>query len=105
MESVELRQAPFALWIQDLSIQDPYYILPVLMGLSMFFMQKLSPQAFTDPMQQRVMQIMPILMTGFFLFFPAGLVLYWVVNNCLSMLQQWYITRTVENEASQKKSG
>lgn len=96
MESVELRQAPFMLWIQDLSAKDPYYLLPLLMGVSMYLMQKLSPTPLTDPVQQRVMQIMPVLMTGFFIFFPAGLVLYWVVNNTLSIIQQKFITDSIE---------
>ena len=95
LESVELRQAPFALWIQDLSAKDPLFVLPLLMGLSMWFQQKLSP-APMDPVQARVMQLMPIMMTAFFAFFPAGLVLYWVVNNVLSIAQQWYITRQIE---------
>lgn len=102
MESVELRQAPFFLWIEDLSIQDPYYVLPLLMGASMYLMQKLSPQAFTDPVQQKVMQLMPVLMTAFFVFFPAGLVLYWVVNNCLSIAQQWWVTKQVEAQSDSK---
>lgn len=95
LESVELRQAPFVLWIQDLSSKDPLFVLPVLMGLSMWFQQRLNPTPM-DPMQARVMQLMPIMMTGFFAFFPAGLVLYWVVNNVLSIAQQWYITRQIE---------
>lgn len=95
LESVELRQAPFLLWIQDLSSKDPFFVLPLLMGLSMWFQQRLNP-APMDPMQARVMQLMPIIMTGFFAFFPAGLVLYWVVNNVVSIAQQWYITRQIE---------
>jgi YidC/Oxa1 family membrane protein insertase len=96
MESVELRQAPFFGWIQDLASKDPYYLLPLLMGLSMYLMQKMSPSPVTDPMQQRVMQLMPVLMTGFFIFFPSGLVLYWVVNNSLSIVQQHLITKSME---------
>lgn len=99
LESVELRQASFVLWIDDLSSKDPYFVLPLVMGLSMWFQQRLNP-APLDPMQQRVMQIMPIAMTGFFAFFPAGLVLYWVVNNVLSIAQQWYVTRQIEARAS-----
>lgn len=90
--SVELRQAPFILWIKDLSMPDPYYVLPILMGLSMFIQQKLSPPP-PDPTQAKVMMLMPLVLTLFFLNFPAGLVLYWVVNNTLSILQQTYITR------------
>ncbi|MEE4203242.1 MAG: membrane protein insertase YidC [Halieaceae bacterium] len=95
MESVELRQAPFALWIEDLSVMDPYFVLPILMGASMFFMQKLNPPP-PDPMQAKLMQWLPVVFTFFFLWFPAGLVLYWVVNNLLSMTQQYVITRRIE---------
>ena len=95
MESVELRQAPFILWIDDLSVMDPYFVLPVLMGASMWFMQKLNPPP-PDPMQAKIMQWLPIVFTFFFLWFPAGLVLYWVVNNLLSMAQQYVITRQIE---------
>ncbi|KAB7624227.1 membrane protein insertase YidC [Alkalilimnicola sp. S0819] len=95
MESVELRHAPFMLWIQDLSAQDPYYVLPILMGISMLVQQRLNP-APLDPIQQKVMMFLPIIFTVFFLFFPAGLVLYWVTNNTLSIAQQAIITRRVE---------
>lgn len=81
MGSVELRQAPFALWIHDLSAQDPYYILPILMGVTMFFIQKMSPTTVTDPMQQKIMTFMPVIFTVFFLWFPSGLVLYYIVSN------------------------
>ncbi|WP_319558274.1 membrane protein insertase YidC [Thiomicrorhabdus sp.] len=94
--SVEMRQAPFMLWIQDLSAQDPYYILPVVMGITMFIQQKLNPSAMMDEMQQKVMKLLPFIFTFFFLWFPAGLVLYWVVNNILSVAQQWYITKKIE---------
>ena len=99
MESVELRQAPFALWIKDLAVMDPYFVLPLMMGASMFFMQKLNPPP-PDPMQAKLMQWLPVVFTFFFLWFPAGLVLYWVVNNLLSMAQQYYITRQIERETS-----
>ena len=95
MESVELRQAPWILWIQDLSIKDPYFILPLIMGVSMFVQQKLNP-APPDPMQAKMMQMLPIVFTFFFAFFPAGLVLYWVVNNLLSIAQQYVITKKIE---------
>ncbi len=98
METVELRQAPFILWIQDLSVKDPLFILPLLMGASMFFQQKLNP-APPDPIQAKMMQMLPIIFTGLFAFFPAGLVLYWFVNNIASIAQQWYITRQIENES------
>ena len=99
MESVELRHAPFMLWIEDLSVMDPYFVLPLLMGASMYFMQKLNPPP-PDPMQAKIMQWMPVMFTFFFLWFPAGLVLYWVVNNLLSMAQQYVITRKIEAEAA-----
>lgn len=98
MESVELRQAPFMFWLQDLSIKDPYFILPLIMGASMFVQMQLNPTP-PDPMQAKVMKLMPVIFTVFFLFFPAGLVLYWVVNNLLSIAQQYYITKQIENEA------
>jgi len=97
IEAVELRQAPWALWIQDLSIKDPFFILPVIMGVSMFVQQKLNPPQ-PDPMMQKMMMAMPFVFTIFFAFFASGLVLYWVVNNLLSISQQWYITRSIENE-------
>lgn len=99
LASVELRFAPFALWIEDLSSPDPYYVLPVIMGISMFIQSKLSPQA-TDPIQAKVMQIMPFAFSVFFFFFPAGLVLYSLVNNVLSIAQQWQITRMIEGAAA-----
>src|SRR5690554_790816 len=95
MESVELRHAPFMLWINDLSAMDPYFVLPVVMGLSMFVQQKLNPPP-PDPMQAKIMQWLPLIFTFFFLFFPAGLVLYWVVNNTLSIIQQYIITKQIE---------
>lgn len=95
METVELRQAPFLLWIDDLSIKDPYYVLPLLMGLSMWIQQRLNPTP-VDPVQEKVLKLFPFIFTIFFLWFPAGLVLYWVINNSLSILQQWYITRKIE---------
>ncbi len=93
-ESVELRQAPFYLWIHDMSQMDPYFVLPLLMGASMYFTQLLNPPP-PDPTQAKVMKMMPIMFTVLFLFFPSGLVLYWLVNNLLSMGQQWYITRQI----------
>ncbi len=95
LENVELRQATF-LWIKDLSAMDPYYILPILMGASMLIQQKLNP-APTDPMQAKVMMVLPLVFSVFFAFFPAGLVLYWVVNNILSIAQQWVITKRIES--------
>jgi YidC/Oxa1 family membrane protein insertase len=92
VESIELRQADFILWIHDLTAMDPYFVLPVLFGISMWFQQKLNP-APQDPAQATMMKVLPLIFTVFFAFFPAGLVLYWVVNNALSIAQQWYITR------------
>ncbi len=104
LESVEMRQAPFALWITDLSTRDPYFILPLIMGAAMFMQQKLNP-APADPVQAKVMQIMPVMFTGFFAFFPSGLVLYWVTNTLLSIAQQWKINTVVEAEAKAPKGG
>jgi len=98
VESVQLRQAPFMLWIQDMAIPDPYYVLPLIMGVTMFVQQKLSP-APPDPIQAKVMMALPIVFTFMFLWFPAGLVLYWVVNNMLSIAQQYVITKRVESGA------
>lgn len=101
LESVELRQAPFLLWIDDLSAMDPYFILPLLMGASTYLMQALNPQV-GDPMQIKIMKMMPIMFTVLFLFFPAGLVLYWLVNNLLSIAQQTFVYRQVEKEQASK---
>ncbi len=100
MESIELRHAPFIGWINDLSAMDPYFILPLLMGASMFVQQKMQP-APPDPMQAKVMQFLPVIFTFFFLFFPSGLVLYWVVNNLITITQQWYITRKINAKNAQ----
>jgi YidC/Oxa1 family membrane protein insertase len=99
IESVEMRQAPFMLWIDDLSARDPFFVLPLLMGVAMFFQTRMSP-APPDPMQARVMQIMPVIFTGFFFLFPAGLVLYWLTNTALSILQQWRINKVVALESA-----
>ena len=97
LESVELRQADFIFWLNDLSAKDPYFVLPLIMGASMYFQQKLNP-APPDPMQAKVMQMLPIIFTAFFAFFPSGLVLYWVVNNLLSIAQQWKITKSITSK-------
>ena len=103
IESVELRHAPFMLWIHDLAVMDPYFVLPLLMGATMFIQQLLSP-APPDPTQAKIMRMLPIIFTFFFLWFPAGLTLYWVVNNTLSIAQQYVITRQLEKpEASPAK--
>jgi len=101
LESVELRHAPFALWLQDLSVRDPFFILPLLMGATMYLQTRLSPTP-ADPMQAKVMTFMPIMMTVLFLWFPAGLVLYWLTNGLLGILQQWYITRKIDAEYEAK---
>ncbi|MGF1687538.1 membrane protein insertase YidC [Photobacterium japonica] len=103
MESVELRHAPFFGWIHDLSAQDPYYVLPILMGITMFMIQKMSPSTVTDPMQQKIMTFMPVMFTFFFLWFPAGLVLYWLVSNIVTLIQQTLIYRSLEKKGLHTK--
>jgi len=98
LESVEMRQAPFMLWIQDLSAKDPYFILPAIMGVAMYGQFKLNP-APPDPMQAKVFAFMPLVMTVMMAWFPAGLVLYWITNTALSIAQQWNINRVVAAEA------
>jgi len=104
LESIELRQAGFIFWLQDLSTRDPYYVLPLIMGVTMFIQQKLNP-APMDPVQAKVMMILPFVFTVFFAFFPSGLVLYWVANNVLSIIQQWMITRSLERAGLGAKPG
>ena len=103
LESVEMRQAPFMLWISDLSSRDPFFILPLFMGGAMFAQFKLNPTS-PDPMQAKVMQFMPLVMTGMMAWFPSGLVLYWLTNTVLSILQQWRINQVVEHEASKRRN-
>ena len=103
LESVEMRQAPFMGWIQDLSSRDPYFVLPVLMGVAMFGQYKLNPTP-PDPVQAKVFAFMPVIMTFMFMWFPAGLVLYWLTNTVLSIAQQWKINRVVEAEAKKKRA-
>jgi YidC/Oxa1 family membrane protein insertase len=95
LESVDLRQAPFILWIDDLSVKDPFFVLPIIMGVSMLVQQRLNPTP-PDPIQAKVMMALPFVFTFFFAFFPSGLVLYWVVNNILSITQQWIITKRID---------
>jgi YidC/Oxa1 family membrane protein insertase len=102
LESVELRQAPFILWMDNLSEKDPYFILPLIMGVSMFIQQKLNPTP-PDPIQAKMMMALPFVFTIFFAFFPSGLVLYWVVNNLISITQQYIITRRIEAQAEEAK--
>jgi len=97
LSSIELRHAPFIFWIDDLAARDPYFVLPILMGLTMIIQTWLNPTP-PDPVQAKVMKIMPVVFSVFFFFFPAGLVLYWLVNNVLSIAQQWQITRMIERE-------
>jgi YidC/Oxa1 family membrane protein insertase len=103
LESVEMRQAPFLLWINDLSSRDPYFVLPLLMGSAMFAQFKLNP-APPDPMQAKIMQFMPLIMTGMMAWFPSGLVLYWLTNTVLSIAQQWRVNQVVEAEAAKQRS-
>jgi YidC/Oxa1 family membrane protein insertase len=104
LESVELRHADFALWITDLSIPDPYFVLPILTGASMFLLQKLQPMTIQDPLQQKLMQYMPVAMSVFFFFFPAGLVLYWLVSNLVTLVQAKIIYASMEKRGLQSKS-
>ncbi len=98
LESVELRHAPFIFWIQDLSAMDPYFVLPALMGLSMFVMQKMQPMTIQDPMQQKIMQYMPVVFSIFMAWFPSGLVLYWLVSNLISIVQMKIIFADIEKK-------
>ena len=102
VESVQLRQAPFILWIQDLAIKDPYYVLPILNGLAMFVQQKLNPPP-PDPTQAKLMMLMPVFLTFVFMNFPAGLVLYWLVNSVYSIAQQYYIMKTIDKHDAKMK--
>ena len=99
LSAVELRHAPWILWIHDLSAPDPYYVLPVIYAVTAYLQVKLSPTPITDPVQAKVMQIMPVAFSVLFLFFPSGLVLYWLVNNSLQIFQQWHMNRVIGNEA------
>jgi YidC/Oxa1 family membrane protein insertase len=103
LESVEMRQAPFLLWINDLSSRDPFFVLPLLMGSAMFLQARFNPPP-PDPMQAKIMQFMPLVMTGMMAWFPSGLVLYWLTNTVLSIAQQWQVNRVVQAEASKQRS-
>jgi YidC/Oxa1 family membrane protein insertase len=103
LESVEMRQAPFLLWINDLSSRDPFFVLPVLMGGAMFLQSRFNPPS-PDPMQAKILQFMPLVMTGMMAFFPSGLTLYWLTNTVLSMAQQWRVNKVVEAEAAKSRS-
>ncbi|MEO9943718.1 membrane protein insertase YidC [Paraglaciecola sp.] len=103
LESVELRHADFIFWITDLSAKDPYFVLPILTGASMYLLQKLQPMTMTDPMQQKIMQFMPVAMSLFFFIFPAGLVLYWLVSNVITLIQAKFIYASMEKRGLQTK--
>jgi YidC/Oxa1 family membrane protein insertase len=103
LESVEMRQAPFLLWINDLSSRDPFFVLPLLMGGAMFAQFRLNP-APPDPMQAKIMQFMPLVMTGMMAWFPSGLTLYWLTNTVLSIAQQWRVNQVVEKEAAKQRT-
>jgi len=103
LESVELRHADFIFWITDLSVKDPYYVLPILTGVSMYLLQKLQPMTMTDPMQQKIMQFMPVAMSLFFFIFPAGLVLYWLISNIITLIQAKFIYASMEKRGLQTK--
>jgi YidC/Oxa1 family membrane protein insertase len=102
LSAVELRQAPWILWIHDLSAPDPYFVLPVIYAITAYLQVKLSPTPISDPVQAKVMQIMPIAFSVLFIFFPSGLVLYWLVNNVLQIAQQWHMNRLIERETAAK---
>lgn len=103
LNAIELKNAPWILWIQDLAIKDPYFVLPILMGLTMYLQQRFTPTNFTDPMQEKIMRMLPIIFTFFFLWFPAGLTLYWFTNNLFSVLQQLYVNRIFEKKREAKE--
>jgi YidC/Oxa1 family membrane protein insertase len=103
LESVELRHADFIFWITDLSAKDPFFVLPVLTGVSMYLLQKLQPMTMTDPMQQKIMQFMPVAMSLFFFIFPAGLVLYWLISNLITLIQAKIIYASMEKRGLKTK--
>jgi YidC/Oxa1 family membrane protein insertase len=102
LNAVELQGAPWMLWVTDLSRMDEFYVLPILMGASMFFQQRLTPTNFTDPMQEKIMKYLPVIFTFFFLTFPSGLVLYWFVNNLFSIAQQLVVNQQFANAKDAK---
>ncbi len=103
LNAIELKGAPWILWITDLSLMDKYYVLPILMGATMFLQQKITPTNFTDPMQEKIFKYLPLVFTFFFLAFPAGLTLYWFVNNVLSIAQQYAVNRLLEKQKADRK--
>jgi YidC/Oxa1 family membrane protein insertase len=104
LNSIELKHSPWIAWYHDLSVMDPYYVLPVLMGASTFWQQSLTPQNFTDPMQAKIMKFLPLIFTFFFITFPAGLTLYWLTNNLFSVAQQYYVNSIFAKEKAKKAS-
>lgn len=104
MESTELRHAPFIGWIADLSVHDPYFVTPILYGITMYYIQKMSPTPITDPMQRKVMMAMPFVFTFMFCTFPAGLTLYWLISNCFTIFQQIIIYKSLEKKGLQVKA-
>ncbi len=104
LNTIELKHAPWFGWIQDLSVMDPYFILPVLMGATMFWQQTLTPTNFTDPMQEKIMKFLPLIFTFFFITFPAGLTLYWFTNNLFSVAQQYYVNRIFDRHKAAKEA-
>jgi YidC/Oxa1 family membrane protein insertase len=98
LSAVDLRHAPWIGWIHDLSAPDPWFVLPVIYAVTAYLQVKLSPTPVTDPVQAKVMQFMPIAFSVMFLFFPSGLVLYWLINNCIQIFQQWHMNRVITNE-------
>jgi YidC/Oxa1 family membrane protein insertase len=98
MNAIELKGAPWILWISDLSLKDPYYVLPLLMGATMYIQQVITPNTLQDPLQQKIFKFLPLVFIVFFITFPAGLTLYWFINNVLSVAQQYYINRLFEKK-------
>ena len=98
LNAVELKHAPWTGWIHDLAAMDPYYVLPVLMGATMFWQQRITPTNFTDPMQEKIMKFLPLIFTFFFVTFPAGLTLYWFIHNLFSVAQQYYVNSIFDKE-------
>lgn len=103
LNAIELKAAPWALWIHDLSVMDPYFVLPILMGATMFLQQLITPMTIQDPMQAKIMKFLPVIFTFFFITFPAGLTLYWFVNNLCSLVQQWVINKIFAKEHAKKQ--
>ncbi len=104
LNAIELKGAPWILWITDLSVKDPYFVLPILMGATMYWNQKITPMTTTDPTQEKIMKFLPLIFTFFFVTFPAGLTLYWFVNNLLSVAQQYYVNYYLDKRKKLQKA-